>query len=96
MVVTPRLGLVGRITELAHARGCTPGQLALAWVLAQGPRHGVGIVPIPGTKRVAYLEENLGSTEVRLSDDDLKALETAVPRDAVVGDRYGDMSTVNA
>ena len=52
--------------------------------------------PIPGTKRVAYLEENVGATEVELTDDDLKALETAVPRDAVVGDRYGDMSSVNA
>ena len=53
-------------------------------------------LPIPGTKRVAYLEENFGATEVQLSDDDLKALETAVPRDAVVGDRYGDMGSVNA
>jgi aryl-alcohol dehydrogenase-like predicted oxidoreductase len=53
-------------------------------------------VPIPGTKRVRYLEENLGATEVQLTDDDLEALEEAVPRDAVAGDRYADMSTVNA
>ena len=61
-------------------------------MLAQGD----DVAPIPGTKRVAYLEENVGSTEVELSDDDLKALEDAVPRDAVVGDRYGDMGSVNA
>ena len=86
------LALVEKIKELATEHGCTPGQLALAWVLAQGD----DVVPIPGTKRVTYLEENLGATAVELSDDDLKALEDAVPRDAVVGDRYGDMSTVNA
>ncbi len=86
------LALVDKVKELAAEHGCTPGQLALAWVLAQGN----DVVPIPGTRRVAYLEENFGSTEVELSDDDLKALETAVPRDAVVGDRYADMGTVNA
>jgi aryl-alcohol dehydrogenase-like predicted oxidoreductase len=86
------LALVDKVKELAAEHGCTPGQLALAWVLAQGD----DVVPIPGTKRVAYLEENLGATEVELSDDDLKALEDAVPRGAVVGDRYADMSTVNA
>jgi aryl-alcohol dehydrogenase-like predicted oxidoreductase len=86
------LALVEKIKELATEHGCTPGQLALAWVLAQGD----DVVPIPGTKRVSYLEENLGATAVDLSDDDLKALEDAVPRDAVVGDRYGDMSSVNA
>ena len=61
-------------------------------MLAQGD----DVAPIPGTKRVTYLEENVGALEVGLSDDELKALETAVPRDAVVGDRYADMSTVNA
>jgi aryl-alcohol dehydrogenase-like predicted oxidoreductase len=86
------LALVDQVRELAAAHGCTPGQLALAWVLAQGD----DVAPIPGTKRVTYLEENVGSTEVELTDVDLKALEDAVPRDAVVGDRYGDMSTVNA
>ena len=86
------LALVDKVKELATEHGCTTGQLALAWVLAQG----ADVAPIPGTRRVSYLEENLGSTEVDLSDDDLKALEVAVPRDAVVGDRYADMSTVNA
>ncbi|HEX5086520.1 MAG TPA: aldo/keto reductase [Nocardioides sp.] len=86
------LALVEKVKRLAVEHGCTPGQLALAWVLAQGD----DVAPIPGTKRVRYLEENLGATEVELTDDDLKALETAVPRDAVAGDRYADMSTVNA
>jgi aryl-alcohol dehydrogenase-like predicted oxidoreductase len=61
-------------------------------VLAQG--HDV--VPIPGTKRVRYLEENLAATDVELSPEDLAALEQAVPRDAVAGDRYGDMSHIDA
>jgi aryl-alcohol dehydrogenase-like predicted oxidoreductase len=86
------LALVDQVKELATEHGCTPGQLALAWVLAQGD----DVAPIPGTRRVAYLEENVGATAVDLTDDDLKALEEAVPRDAVVGDRYADMSTVNA
>jgi aryl-alcohol dehydrogenase-like predicted oxidoreductase len=86
------LALVEKIRELADGKGCTPGQLALAWVLAQGD----DVAPIPGTKRVAYLEENVAAADVRLSDDELKTLETAVPRGAVAGDRYGDMSSVNA
>jgi aryl-alcohol dehydrogenase-like predicted oxidoreductase len=90
------LALVAKIRELADALGATPGQLALAWVLAQGPRHGLGVAPIPGTKRVAYLEENLGAAGVRLTDDDLSALEQAVPREAVTGDRYSDMSSIDA
>ena len=85
------LALVDRIREVADEKGCTPGQLALAWVLAQGD----DVVPIPGTKRVRYLEENVGALEVRLEPSDLERLESAVPRDAVVGDRYGDMSTVD-
>jgi aryl-alcohol dehydrogenase-like predicted oxidoreductase len=85
------LRLVAKVRELAAAKGCTPGQLALAWVLAQGD----DVAPIPGTKRIPYLEENVGAADVALSDDDLKALEDAVPRDAVVGDRYADMSSVN-
>jgi len=90
------LTLVAAITEIATAKGCTPGQLALAWVLAQGPRLGLGVAPIPGTKRVRYLEENVGALEVELTDADLMALEEAVPRDAVVGARYGDMSSIDA
>ncbi len=85
------LALVDRIREIADAKGCTPGQLALAWVLAQG----ADVAPIPGTKRVRYLEENVGALEVHLDGDDLARLEAAVPRDAVAGDRYGDMSTVD-
>jgi len=90
------LALVAKIREIADARGCTPGQLALAWVLAQGERHGLGVVPIPGTKRIPYLEENVGAASVVLADDDLAALEDAVPRDAVAGARYGDMSSIDA
>ncbi len=86
------LELVAKVRELADAQGCTPGQLALAWVLAQGS----DVAPIPGTKRITYLEENVGATDVTLTDDDLKSLEEAVPRDAVVGDRYGDMSSIDA
>jgi aryl-alcohol dehydrogenase-like predicted oxidoreductase len=86
------LRLVDAVRALAEEKGCTPGQLALAWVLAQGE----DVVPIPGTKRVRYLEENVAAADVVVSDDDLKALDEAVPRGAVVGDRYGDMSTIDA
>ncbi|MCW2764453.1 MAG: aldo/keto reductase [Nocardioides sp.] len=86
------LELVAKVREIAEAHGCTPGQLALAWVLAQGE----DVVPIPGTKRVAYLEENVGAADVALTAADLAALEAAVPRDAVVGERYGDMSSIDA
>ncbi len=85
------LVLVERVRELAAAKGCTPGQLALAWVLAQGP----DVAPIPGTKRIPYLEENVGALDVVLTDDDLAALAAAVPREAVVGERYGDMSSID-
>lgn len=85
------LVLVERVRELAAAKGCTPGQLALAWVLAQGP----DVAPIPGTKRIPYLEENVGALDVVLTDDDLGALAAAVPREAVVGERYGDMSSID-
>lgn len=87
--------LVERVTEIAREKGCTPGQLALAWVLAQGD-DALGVAPIPGTKRVAYLEENLGAADVDLTVDDLARIAEAVPADAVVGDRYGDMSTIDA
>lgn len=86
------LDLVDKVRELAAAHGCTPGQLALAWVLAQGE----DVVPIPGTKRVGYLEENAAARDVSLGAEDLAALDAAVPRDAVAGDRYGDMSTIDA
>jgi aryl-alcohol dehydrogenase-like predicted oxidoreductase len=69
----------------------TPSQLALAWVLAQGD----DVVPIPGTKRVAYVEENVGALDVELGADDLRRLEDAFPAGAAAGDRYADMSNVN-
>jgi aryl-alcohol dehydrogenase-like predicted oxidoreductase len=84
------LELVDRVTRLAVQRGATPGQLALAWVLAQGD----DVVPIPGTKRRAYLHENLEAVHVHLSEDELRALDEAAPRGAAAGDRYSDMSTV--
>ncbi len=86
------LALVAKIREIAEGKGCTPGQLALAWVLAQGD----DVAPIPGTKRVTYLEENVAAADVTLTSEDLEALEQAVPRDAVAGDRYGDMSHIDA
>jgi aryl-alcohol dehydrogenase-like predicted oxidoreductase len=86
------LALVSQVREIAEQKGCTPGQLALAWVLAQGE----DVAPIPGTKRVKYLEENVGAASVELTADDLDALEKAVPRGAVAGDRYGDMSHIDA
>lgn len=86
------LALVDRVRRLAGSKGCTPGQLALAWVLAQGD----DVVPIPGTKRVAYLEENVAAADVALTAEDLAALDAAVPRGAVAGDRYGDMSHIDA
>ena len=85
------LDLVARVEDLAAEKGITAGQLALAWVLAQGD----DVVPIPGTKRVRYLEENAAAADVELSDDDLRRLDEAFPPGAAEGDRYPDMSTVN-
>src|SRR3954447_22631226 len=85
------LDLVERVREIAAAKGVTPSQLALAWVLAQGD----DIVPIPGTKRVRYLEENAAASEVELTADELAAIEEAFPKGATSGDRYPDMSRVN-
>lgn len=85
------LELVEHIRQIATARGCTPGQLALAWVLARGD----DIVPIPGTKRVKYLEENMVAAQIQLSKTELETLDKIVPKAAVVGDRYADMSSVN-
>jgi aryl-alcohol dehydrogenase-like predicted oxidoreductase len=85
------LELVTRVEELAGERGCTPGQLALAWLLHQGD----DVVPIPGTKRTAYLEENVGALDVTLTDEDLRQIEQAAPIGIAAGDRYADMSTVN-
>ena len=82
--------LAGRVKEIAEEKGVKPGQLALAWVLAQGE-----IVPIPGTKRRTYLEENAGASEVSLTQEELDRLAEAFPVGAAAGDRYSDMSTVN-
>ncbi|WP_299953518.1 aldo/keto reductase [uncultured Modestobacter sp.] len=90
------LRLVDRVRQLAEAKAVTATQLALAWVMAQSDRDGnPAIVPIPGTKRVSYLEENAAATDVELTEDDLRALDEAAPRGATAGDRYPDMSTVH-
>jgi aryl-alcohol dehydrogenase-like predicted oxidoreductase len=78
------LSLAQTVRDLAAAKGCTPAQLALAWVLAQGEH----IVPIPGTKRRTYLEENVGALDVALTPAELAAIDAAFPRDAAAGDRY--------
>ncbi|MDD5200401.1 MAG: aldo/keto reductase [Terrimicrobiaceae bacterium] len=78
------LGLVSRIEEMAAEKKCAPSQLALAWVLAQGN----DIVPIFGTKRRKYLEENLGALEVQLTDEDLKRIHEIAPRGVAAGERY--------
>jgi len=87
------LELVERVRELAAAKGVTPSQLAIAWVLAQGD----DVVPIPGTKRRQYLEENAGALEVELTPEDLAAIEEVTPRGSVAGPRYGPehMARVN-
>jgi aryl-alcohol dehydrogenase-like predicted oxidoreductase len=78
------LELVGKIEELAAEKGCTSSQLALAWVFNRGEH----IFPIPGTKRVRFLEENAGALEVKLSSEDLAALDRIAPRGAAAGHRY--------
>ena len=79
-------------TQIAQEKGASPSQLALAWVLAQGD----DVVPIPGTKHVAYLLENLGALDIQLTADDLARIDAAAPIGGTAGDRYPDMSTVNA
>ncbi|HUQ21828.1 MAG TPA: aldo/keto reductase [Gaiellaceae bacterium] len=85
------LALVEEVEALAAAKSVTSSQLALAWVLSRGG----DIVPIPGTKRRSYLEENAGAADVELSPDDLERLERVFPPGVAAGDRYPDMSTVN-
>jgi aryl-alcohol dehydrogenase-like predicted oxidoreductase len=89
---TRNLDLVERVQEIAAEKGCTPAQLALAWVLSQGD----DVVPIPGTKRRTYLEDNAGASEVELDGDDLARIEEAFPKHAAAGDRYADMSTIDS
>jgi len=78
------LELVTRVEAMARSKGVTPSQLALAWVLAQGP----DIVPIPGTKKRKYLEENAAADEVKLSAEDLRALDAVAPKGVTAGNRY--------
>ncbi|CAA9261114.1 MAG: Oxidoreductase, aldo/keto reductase family [uncultured Arthrobacter sp.] len=75
------LRLVDRVRDLAAQKGCTPGQLALAWVLAED------VVPIPGTKRATHLDENAAAAEIVRTADDLRRISDAVPAEAVVGER---------
>ncbi len=84
------MAIVERITAIATEMGVTPSQLALAWVLAQGK----DIVPIPGTKRRTYLEQNVAAVTVRLTGEDLRRIAEAVPKGAAAGARYADMSRV--
>jgi aryl-alcohol dehydrogenase-like predicted oxidoreductase len=83
--------LVRQLEKLAAEKGITAGQLALAWTINKAS----DIVPIPGTKRIEYLEQNAGAAEIVLSSAEIETLEQAVPAESVVGERYPDMSTVN-
>ncbi|MEH1997479.1 MAG: aldo/keto reductase [Nostoc sp.] len=85
------LELVEQVKAIATEKGVTSSQLALAWLLAQGE----DIVPIPGTKRRTYLEENIAATEITLTEQELNRLEAVAPKDVAAGDRYPDMTTVN-
>ena len=86
---TRNLQLVDRVRQIAAEKGVTPAQLALAWVLHQN------VVPIPGTKRVRYLEDNAAAAEIKLSDDELARIDSAAPVGAAAGDRYANMSSVH-
>jgi aryl-alcohol dehydrogenase-like predicted oxidoreductase len=86
------LELVERVEEIAEEKGVKAGQLALAWVMSRGD----DVVPIPGTKRRSYLEENAAASEIELSADDLERLEEAAPHGATAGDRYPDMSSIDS
>jgi len=88
---TRNLELVDRVKELADRKGCTPGQLALAWLLAQGEH----VVPIPGTKKRERLRENLGAVDVELGVEDLQLLDQLAPAGATAGARYPNMSSID-
>jgi aryl-alcohol dehydrogenase-like predicted oxidoreductase len=85
--------LVERVQAIAERKGVTAGQLALAWVLAKGE----DIVPIPGTKRRKYLEENAAAVDIRLTPEEIAELEAAVPASEIAGDRYAEatMKTID-
>jgi aryl-alcohol dehydrogenase-like predicted oxidoreductase len=86
------LELVQRIEQIAEEKQITAGQLALAWVLSRGE----DVVPIPGTKRRSYLQENVAAAEVELSAEDLQRIEQAAPVGVTAGDRYANMSTIDS
>jgi len=85
------LVLVDYIKELAEQKGCKPSQLALAWLLAQGE----DIIPIPGTKRIPYLEENIGAVNIQLTSKDLKRIHEIAPKSVAIGERYENMEGLN-
>ena len=82
-----------RVEEIAREKKCTPSQLALAWLLAQGD----DIIPIPGTKRRKYLEENVGALKVKLTPEDLRRIDEVAPHGIAAGNRYPEsmMAAVN-
>lgn len=81
--------LLEKIKQVAEEKNITPSQLALAWIISKG--H----VPIPGTKRVKYVEENIAATRIELSQEELDRLESIIPLGTHTGDRYANMSGVN-
>lgn len=85
------LELVEKVKQIAAEKGCMPGQLALAWVLSRG----YDIVPIPGTKHIEYLKENIEAVNLSLTDEEKQQLDAVFPKDAAAGQRYADMSAVN-
>jgi len=90
--LTRNLQLVDRVQQIATEKGCTPAQLALAWLLAQGP----DVVPIPGTKQRSRLQDNVGAVEVTLSGDDLRRLDELAPAGVAAGDRYASMASIDS
>ena len=90
--LTRNLELLERLEEIAREKGVTPAQLALAWVL----HRGADVVPIPGTKKRRYLEENVAAAALELSDEELARLDQALPPGATAGERYADMKTIDA
>jgi aryl-alcohol dehydrogenase-like predicted oxidoreductase len=89
---TRNMKIVERVRTIAEEKGVTPAQLALAWVEHQGE----DVVPIPGTKRRRYLEENVAATEIELTEEDLRRIDEAAPPGVTAGERYPDMSTVES
>jgi len=85
------LELVDRVREIADEKDVTPGQLALAWLLHQSD----DVVPIPGTKRISYLEENAAASEIELTEDELARIDDAAPAGVAAGERYPDMSSID-